>query len=158
MFHSNKAEFLRRFITMDETWVHHLPILSYCKLSLLSERRMAETTGYLPILRGGSGSSPAEKRRLVFCVLSRPFLSFPFLPHVRITSTWCGGSVVLQLLRIRYRSVDRLSDPLTHILISIFGGSPNHRQIIGYPDAARLPRLHELCLGVRRRIVLYSLL
>lgn len=22
MFHSNKAEFLRRFITMDETWVH----------------------------------------------------------------------------------------------------------------------------------------
>lgn len=22
-FHSNKAEFLRRFITMDETWVHH---------------------------------------------------------------------------------------------------------------------------------------
>ena len=23
MFHSNKAEFLRRFITMDETWVHH---------------------------------------------------------------------------------------------------------------------------------------
>ncbi|XP_076623122.1 histone-lysine N-methyltransferase SETMAR-like [Colletes latitarsis] len=23
MFHRNKAEFLRRFITMDETWVHH---------------------------------------------------------------------------------------------------------------------------------------
>ncbi|KAK2579087.1 hypothetical protein KPH14_010936 [Odynerus spinipes] len=23
MLHSNKAEFLRRFITMDETWVHH---------------------------------------------------------------------------------------------------------------------------------------
>jgi len=23
MFRSNKAEFLRRFITMDETWVHH---------------------------------------------------------------------------------------------------------------------------------------
>ena len=22
-FYSNKAEFLRRFITMDETWVHH---------------------------------------------------------------------------------------------------------------------------------------
>ncbi|EFN83833.1 hypothetical protein EAI_02646, partial [Harpegnathos saltator] len=22
-FRSNKAEFLRRFITMDETWVHH---------------------------------------------------------------------------------------------------------------------------------------
>ena len=23
MFHSNKADFSRRFITMDETWVHH---------------------------------------------------------------------------------------------------------------------------------------
>ena len=23
MFHRNKTEFLRRFITMDETWVHH---------------------------------------------------------------------------------------------------------------------------------------
>ena len=23
MFRSNKAEFLRRFITIDETWVHH---------------------------------------------------------------------------------------------------------------------------------------
>ncbi|MCP6484556.1 hypothetical protein NL492_27505, partial [Klebsiella pneumoniae] len=25
-FHSNKAEFLRRFITMDETWVHHFTL------------------------------------------------------------------------------------------------------------------------------------
>ena len=23
IFRSNKAEFLRRFITMDETWIHH---------------------------------------------------------------------------------------------------------------------------------------
>ena len=23
IFHSNKADFLRRFITMNETWVHH---------------------------------------------------------------------------------------------------------------------------------------
>ena len=24
MFHSNKSHFLRRFITVDETWVHHV--------------------------------------------------------------------------------------------------------------------------------------
>ena len=26
MFYSNKDDFLRRFITMDETWVHHFTL------------------------------------------------------------------------------------------------------------------------------------
>ena len=39
MFHSNKADFLRRFIIMDETWTHHFTPATKEQSKLWTERR-----------------------------------------------------------------------------------------------------------------------